>query len=78
MKPQENGEDDTRQESAATTKPTKKKPKKDDKWKQKMMFLYEDGANVEEDVDESHSMETEAVADSKYVNLSYVMPQFSI
>ena len=68
MKLQENGEDDSRQESGATTKSTKKKPKKEDKWKQKMMFLYEDGANADEDVGESGSMETEAVEDSRYVN----------
>jgi len=65
---QENGDDNTRKESGATTKSTKKKPKKEDKWKQKMMFLYEDGANADEDVGESGSTETEAVADSTYVN----------
>jgi len=61
-KPQENGED-----SGTTTKSSKKKPKKEDKWKQKMMFLYEDGADAEEEVAESANTETEAVADSRYM-----------
>jgi len=60
-----NDENDTRQENSATAKSTKKKPKKEDKWKQKMMFLYEDGANADEDVSEMDSTETEAVADSR-------------
>ena len=31
------------------------------------MFLYEDGANADEDVGESASTETAAVTDSRYV-----------
>lgn len=53
------------EENTASTKLSKKKPKKEDKWKQKMMFLYEDGANAEEDVSEAAVTETEAVADSR-------------
>jgi len=64
-----NGED----ESSVTTKMNKKKSKKEDKWKQKMMFLYEDGANPDEDVDKTDSKETEGAASSKYVNMLYVM-----
>lgn len=52
-------------ENSAATKSTKKKSKKEDKWKQKMMFLYEDGANADEDVGKIDSKETEAVADSR-------------
>jgi len=62
-----NGEDVNKRESGS--KVTKKKPKKEDKWKQKMMFLYEDGANPD-DVDKTNDAETEAVADSsRYVLL---------
>lgn len=61
-----NGED----ESSVTTKTSKKKSKKEDKWKQKMMFLYEDGANPDEDVAIADSTVTEEVASSKYVNMS--------
>lgn len=60
-----NGEDDTVQENSATTKQTKKKSKKEDKWKQKMMFLYEGGANADEDVSETPSTEAEAAADTR-------------
>jgi len=60
-----NGED----EGGATTKMSKKKSKKEDKWKQKMMFLYEDGANPDEDVAKTDSTEVEIVADTKYVNM---------
>jgi len=52
-------------ESSATTKGSKKKSKKEDKWKQKMMFLYEDGANPDEDAGEADSTETEGLAKSK-------------
>jgi len=53
------------EENSASTKLSKKKPKKEDKWKQKMMFLYEDGANADEDVSEAAVTETEAVADTR-------------
>ena len=53
------------EENTASTKPSKKKSKKEDKWKQKMMFLYEDGANADEDVNEAAVTETQAVADSR-------------
>ena len=58
-------EDDAGQQNSAATKTSKKKPKKEDKWKQKMMFLYEDGANADEDISETASTEKEAVADSR-------------
>ena len=60
-----NGED----ESSVTTKMSKKKSKKEDKWKQKMMFLYEDGANPDEGVGEPDSTKPEGVTSSKCVNI---------
>jgi len=69
-KAEEHGEGGTEQETSSTSKLSKKKSKKEDKWKQKMMFLYEDGANPDEDVGETGSTETEPVGDSKYMNVS--------